>query len=72
MSNSTISRLPPSWDQPFPVRRFTVDEYHRMGECGMLTDNDHGELLEGLIVPQMMREPRPGVSPPDRTGSGSR
>jgi Uma2 family endonuclease len=32
---------------PFPVRRFTVAEYQRMGELGILTEDDCVELLEG-------------------------
>lgn len=31
-------------------RRFTVDEYHRMGEVGILSDDDRVELVEGEIV----------------------
>ena len=31
-------------------RRFTVDEYHRMGQVGILGDDDRVELLEGEIV----------------------
>jgi Uma2 family endonuclease len=42
---------------PFPVRRFTVDEYHQMIEKGVLTENDPVELLEGWIVPKMPRKP---------------
>jgi Uma2 family endonuclease len=33
-----------------PVRRFTVDQYHRMIETGILTENDHVELLDGWIL----------------------
>lgn len=33
-----------------PRRRFTVDEYHRMGEAGVLTADDRVELLDGEIV----------------------
>jgi Uma2 family endonuclease len=33
-----------------PRRRFTVDEYHRMGEAGVLTEDDRVELLDGEIV----------------------
>jgi Uma2 family endonuclease len=57
MSDSTISRPPASLDPPFPVRRFSVEEYHRMGEAGVLTEDDQVELLEGLVVPKMIRKP---------------
>jgi Uma2 family endonuclease len=42
---------------PVPVRRFTVDEYHRMGQAGILGEDENVELLEGWIVPKMMRNP---------------
>lgn len=32
------------------TRRFTVDEYHRMGEAGILSAEDRVELLAGEIV----------------------
>jgi Uma2 family endonuclease len=55
MSSATFigGNLPP----PFPVRRFTVDEYHRMIHAGILTENDPVELLEGWIVPKMPHNP---------------
>jgi Uma2 family endonuclease len=55
---------PPTFDWPpfgepsFPVRRFTVDEYLRLAQNGILTEDDRVELLEGLIVPKMPRVPR--------------
>ena len=35
---------------PIPRRRFTVDEYHRMGDAGVLTEDDRVELLDGQII----------------------
>ncbi|MGH7309226.1 MAG: Uma2 family endonuclease, partial [Candidatus Rokuibacteriota bacterium] len=31
-------------------RRFTLDEYHRMGEAGILGEDDRLELIEGEII----------------------
>jgi hypothetical protein len=42
---------------PFPVRRFTVDEYHRMLQAGCLSEDDPVELLEGWIAAKMPRNP---------------
>ncbi|MGH2588820.1 MAG: Uma2 family endonuclease [Dehalococcoidia bacterium] len=33
-----------------PRRRFTVDEYYRMAEAGILHEDDHIELLDGEII----------------------
>jgi Uma2 family endonuclease len=33
-----------------PRRRITIDEYHRMGDAGVLTEDDRVELLDGEIV----------------------
>jgi len=40
-----------------PVRRFTVEEYGRMVETGVLVEDDRFELLEGWIVPKMPKNP---------------
>ena len=45
--------LPP----PFPVHRFSVDEYHEMIQKGILKEDDRVELLDGWIVPKMPRNP---------------
>src|SRR5262245_47769905 len=39
------------------LRRFTVDEYHRMLESGVLAGGERSELLEGWIVAKMTRKP---------------
>jgi Uma2 family endonuclease len=41
--------IPPVRSEP-KARRFTVDEYHRMIETGILTENDRVELLDGWIL----------------------
>lgn len=45
--------LPP----PFPLRKFTVPQYHQLGELGILTTEDRVELLEGWIVEKMNQRP---------------
>ena len=45
--------LPP----PFPVHRLTVDQYHRIIQAEILTENDRVELLDGWIVPKMPHNP---------------
>src|SRR5689334_2233845 len=40
---------------PLPVRQFTVSEYHRLIESGVLGESDPCELLEGWIVLKMSR-----------------
>jgi Uma2 family endonuclease len=38
-------------------RRFTVAEYHKLIELGILTENDHLELLDGYLVEKMPHDP---------------
>ncbi|HEY7310167.1 MAG TPA: Uma2 family endonuclease [Gemmataceae bacterium] len=40
-----------------PVYRFTVEQYHRMIDQGIFTENDRVELLEGWIRPKMTHNP---------------
>jgi Uma2 family endonuclease len=50
----------PDWNvapPPLPLRRFTVDEYHRMIEDGFFAEDERFELLEGWIVAKMTRKP---------------
>jgi hypothetical protein len=42
---------------PYPVRRFTVDEYHQIIQTGILTEDDPVELLEEWIVQKLPRGP---------------
>ena len=42
---------------PYPIYRLSVDDYHRMIQAGILTDEDAVELLEGWIVPKMPHNP---------------
>ena len=42
---------------PMRVHRFTVDEYEHLGRTGVLTEEDSVELLEGLIVKKMTKNP---------------
>lgn len=43
---------------PFPVHRFSVQEYHRLAESGILQEDDELELLQGWLVPKMTKNPR--------------
>jgi Uma2 family endonuclease len=42
---------------PPTVYRFTVEQYHRMIETGILTGDDRVELIHGRIVPKMPHNP---------------
>lgn len=54
MSADVSPALPPV---PGPIRRFSVQEYHRLVEAGVLDCDDRVELLEGWIVAKMTRKP---------------
>lgn len=40
----------PAGELPPSPRLFTVNEYHKMGEIGLLTEDDRVELIEGAIL----------------------
>lgn len=42
---------------PFPIARFSVDQYHRMIESGAFTEDDRLELIEGWVVRKMAKGP---------------
>ena len=54
MSLAAPPTAPPPAGQ---MHRFTVDEYHRMIQVGVLTEDDPVELLEGWIVSKMPHTP---------------
>src|SRR5690554_3663396 len=43
---------------PVPVYRFAVEQYRRLSEIGVLTEDDRVELLDGWIVPKGKHSPR--------------
>ena len=45
-----------------PPRRFTVEEYHRLAEVGVLQEDDRVELLDGVIISMMPIGPFHGGS----------
>ena len=42
---------------PPGLYRFTVDQYERMGEAGILTEDDRVELIDGYVVTKMGKGP---------------
>src|SRR5262249_16346423 len=57
MSISTLPPAPVLQPPPYPIYKFSVDDYHRMIQAGILTEDDPVELLEGGIVPKRPRNP---------------
>lgn len=61
VSITTTSSFP-TFDPPLPVstdslRRFSVDEYHAMIKAGVFAEDENFELLEGLLVRKMAKNP---------------
>ncbi len=54
----TLLTLPIAQPVSLNMRRFSVDDYHRMAEAGILGEDDNVELLEGWIVEKMTKNPR--------------
>lgn len=66
MAATTLPESPPTLEAtektpPFSLldirRRITVDEYHRIVESGVLGEEPRVELLEGVIVKKMAKNP---------------
>ena len=43
---------------PLAAHRFTVDEYHRMGQAGVFHEDDRVELIDGQVVEMSPIGPR--------------
>jgi Uma2 family endonuclease len=49
--------IAPAPQPPAGLHRFTVKQYERMGELGILTPDDRVELLDGWVVNKMTQHP---------------
>jgi Uma2 family endonuclease len=43
---------------PFPIARFSVEQYHRMLASGAFTEHDRVELIDGWVVQKMAKGPQ--------------
>lgn len=58
MTVAAVQPVPRYASPPTPrIRRFTVDEYHRLIEDGYFAHDERFELLEGWIVAKVSRNP---------------
>ncbi|XQQ07745.1 MAG: Uma2 family endonuclease [Leptolyngbya sp. IPPAS B-1204] len=55
ITDSSDPRTVPSSD--LPLKHWSVDEYHRLIAVGILTSDDHVELLDGQIVEMVSQDP---------------
>ncbi len=46
--------------EPLPLYRLSVEQYHRMAEQGILTQEDRVELIDGYLVKKMTINPAHG------------
>jgi Uma2 family endonuclease len=53
----TASRRDDFAPPPAPVKRWTVDEYHKLLDCGFFAENEAFELIDGWIIPKCKRSP---------------
>jgi Uma2 family endonuclease len=57
MATATVRKREVAETPPLRTHRFTVEEYERLTEIGVLTSNDRVELIEGWIVDKMTQYP---------------
>lgn len=50
---SSLSSGPP----PFPIARFSLEQWHRMVQSGAFAEDDRLELIEGWVVRKMAKGP---------------
>ena len=55
--SSAAPPIPPA-PSPEPIFPLSVDQYHAMIDAGVLTDDDPVELLEGILVFKMPKNPK--------------
>ena len=55
--STLVHALPSAGIPDLPVRRFSVDEYHRMIDAFVFATDDRFELLEGWITAKMSKNP---------------
>lgn len=58
----SITAAPPGARSPRLLRRFSVQDYHRLIEDGYFAADERYELLEGLIIHKMVRNPAHDVT----------
>lgn len=56
------SQEPPFSDSSYQLYRFSVDQYEKMIEMGLLTSGDRVELIEGIVVQKMTQHPPHAVA----------
>jgi Uma2 family endonuclease len=57
MPPTPVAEVPVPALAPAELYRFTVDQYDRMGDVGILTEDDRVELIDGYVVTKMSKKP---------------
>ena len=56
-SPATLAATPAAAPTSSELYRFTIDQYERMAEAGILTEDDRVELINGYVVTKMPKGP---------------